>query len=144
MSKNRKYRHGNSFEGNILIQKLDEAINKNEALRIKNDMLQVEVDNEKSNNGALRAALSASSKQTDQAVMTARYLTHIFLMMDMLEKILENNYSIGWVIKNAFNNFKREIANSMLDFHYDGENVWFDPTDKDKDVIFGDEDEDNA
>ena len=123
---------------------LEDAKKKNEALRIKNDMLQVDVDNEKSNNGALRAALKDSAKQTDQAVMTARYLTHIFLLMDMLEKILENNYSMGWVIKKAFNNFKREMANSMLDFHFDGDNVWYDPTDEDKDVIFGDEDEDNA
>ena len=123
---------------------LEEAKKKNEALRIKNDMLQVDVDNEKSNNGALRAALRASARQTDQAVMTARYLTHIFLLMDMLEKILADNYSMGWVIKKAFNNFKREISNSMLNFHFDGDNVWFDPTDEDKDDIFGDEDEDNA
>lgn len=123
---------------------LEDAKRKNEALRIKNDMLQVDVDNEKSNNGALKAALRASAKQTDEAIMTARYLTHIFLLMDMLEKILENNYSMGWVINKAFNNFKREMANSMLDFHFDGDNVWYDPTDEDKDVIFGDEDEDNA
>ena len=67
---------------------LEEAKKKNEALRLRNDMLQVDVDNEKSNNGALRAALKDSAKQTDQAVMTARYLTHIFLLMDMLENIL--------------------------------------------------------
>ena len=123
---------------------LEDAKRKNEALRLRNEMLQVDVDNEKGNNGALKAALRASAKQTDQAILTARYLTHIFLLMDMLEKILENNYSMGWVINKAFNNFKREMANSMLDFHFDGDNVWYDPTDEDKDVIFGDEDEDNA
>ena len=123
---------------------LEEAKKKNEALRLRNEMLQVDVDNEKSNNGALKAALRASAKQTDEAIMTARYLTHIFLLMDMLEKILENNYSMGWVIKKAFNNFKREMANSMLDFHFDGDNVWFDPINKDNDDIIGDEDEDYA
>lgn len=123
---------------------LEDAKRKNEALRLRNEMLLIEMDNEKGNNGALRAALKDSARQTDQAVMTARYLTHIFLLMDMLEKILADNYSMGWVIKKAFNNFKREIANSMLDFNYDGENVWFDPTDEDNDEIIGDEDEDFA
>ena len=123
---------------------LEDAKRKNEALRLRNEMLQVEMDNEKGNNGALRAALRASAKQTDQAVMTARYLSHIFLMMDQLEKILADNFYLGNVITSAFNNFKREISNSMLDFNYDGENVWFDPNDKDNDDIIGDEDEDYA
>lgn len=123
---------------------LEEAKKKNEALRLRNDMLQVDVDNEKSNNGALMAALKDSAKQTDEAIMTARYLTHIFLLMDMLEKILENNFYLGSVIAEAFNNFRREIANSMLSFNYDGSNVWFDPIDKDNNDIISDEDEDYA
>ena len=123
-----------------LKRQLAEEKSKNQALRLRNDMLQCDIDYLHDDRKMMDKVLQKSSKETDEAIMTARFLTHILIFMDILEKMLDNNSTFGRVIKTALNNFKAEIANSMLTFQFDGKNVWYDPSVKDKDDEAYDED----
>ena len=81
--------------------------------------------------------INSMQKESDQNLMTAKYLTHIFLLMDSLDKILENNCTMGVVVKQAILDFKKQLSKGMLQFNFDGDNVTFNPNNETLDVWNG-------
>lgn len=133
MRNKRKNRHENPLEVDILVQKLDEEIKKNKAL-------QAEVNELKLSNSNDRFILNIVTKERDKMALAARYLTHIFLLMDCLDKILQNDYTLGCIVKDAMIDFKAKLNEGMLDIKYNGKDLWF-GGDIDDNDLFEDEDE---
>jgi len=107
-----------------LISKQQDTI---DSLRRKNDMLQVDVDYWKNEKENMNFFLDAECKEGNQNALTAKYLVHIFMLMDALERLLEGNAIMGHIIKKAFFDFKARLSEGMLMLHFDGNNVWFNP-----------------
>ena len=85
--------------------------------------------------------IDQQGKESDQYLMTAKYLTHIFLLMDSLDKILENNCTMGVVVKEAMLAFKKKLSKGMLLFNYDGDNVIYDPNNETVGGVYDEEEE---
>ena len=109
MSK-KKYKEGRKQALEQIIRRQQEAIEAKD--------LEIETKN---------IIIDSQSKKSDQYLMTAKYLTHIFLLMETLDKILENNGTMGVVVKQAMLDFMKRLSEGMLQFTCDGDNVTFNP-----------------
>ena len=102
----------NQIEYDLLQQKLDKAYNQINEFKIG-----------KSND---KFIIDTIGKERDRATLACKYLTHLFLVMDSLDRILKNDCSLGWVVSNAIYEFKKKINDGMLDIKYDGQDLWYD------------------
>jgi uncharacterized coiled-coil DUF342 family protein len=134
MNKKRVKRYKQNRQ-NALEQIIGEQQNTIDSLRRKNDMLQADIDYWKNDRENLYFFLDTESKECNQSALTAKYLVHIFMLMDALEKILERNTTLGRIIKKAFFDFRANLSEGMLMLHYDGKNVWFDPEINENEVL---------
>jgi hypothetical protein len=80
--------------------------------------------------------INAVTKESNQNALTAKYLTHIFLLMNALDRILDDNCTMGRIIKKSLHQFYTKLSDGMLLLHYDSknDNLWYDP--------FGEENDD--
>ena len=109
MKNNKKY--CNPMELDLLQQKLDKAINENNELK-----------RTKSNKEFI---LDAVMKERDRATLAAKYLTHLLLVMDSLDRILYDDPNLGYIVKEAIYDFKAKLNEGMLNIEYDGQNLWY-------------------
>ena len=109
MKNNKKY--CNPMELDLLQQKLDKAINEiNELKRTKSNK---------------EFILDAMMKERDRATLAAKYLTHLLLVMDSLDRILYDDPNLGYIVKEAIYDFKAKLNEGMLNIEYDGQNLWY-------------------
>ena len=95
-------------------------------LRIKLDMAHEQINALKESKSNNKFILDTVMKERDRAQLATKYLTHLFLVMDSLDKILYDDYPLGWVVRDAIISFKTKLDSGMLDIKYDGQNLWFD------------------
>lgn len=107
--------------------------NKNQYNQVEKDILQIKLDMAHEQINALKESKSTNKfvlntvmKERDRAQLATKYLTHLFLVMDSLDKILYDDYPLGWIVRDAIINFKTKLNSGMLDIKYDGQNLWFD------------------
>ena len=108
----------NPMEHELLAQKLEKIMEQNEELQQMKDNTQF-VNN-------------ILTQERDRAQLATKYLTHLFLVMDSLDKILYDDYPLGWIVRDAIISFKAKLNDGMLDIKYDGQNLWFDGNNNDE------------
>ena len=60
-------------------------------------------------------------KESDQYVLTCKFLTDTLLMLGQLEKLLSKNYSVfSQSLQTAIASFKVELSQAMRTIEYDG------------------------
>jgi len=60
-------------------------------------------------------------KESDQYVLTCKFLTDTLLLLGQLEKLLANNYSVfSQSLQTAIASFKVELSQAMRTIEYDG------------------------
>lgn len=60
-------------------------------------------------------------KESDQYVLTCKFLTDTLLMLGQLEKLLSKNYSVfSQSLQTAITSFKLELSQAMRIIEYDG------------------------
>lgn len=128
----KRYRKNRQSALEQIIDKQQDTI---DSLRLKIDMLQGDVDFWKNDRENLFIFLDEESKEGDQNALTAKYLVHIFMLMDALEKLLQGNTTMGRIVKKAFTDFRAKLSEGMLMLHYDGKNVWLDPEVDDNETL---------
>ncbi len=101
-------------------------------LRIKLDMANEKIETLKQSKSVNKFVLNTVMKERDRATLASKYLTHLFLVMDSLDKILYDDYPLGWVVRDAIITFKTKLNNGMLDIKYDGQNLWFEGNNNDE------------
>ena len=109
MKNNKKY--CNPMELDLLQQKLDKAIN--------------EINELKRTTSNKEFILDAVMKERDRATLAAKYLTHLLLVMDSLDRILYDDPNLGYIVKEAIYDFKAKLNEGMLNIEYDGQNLWY-------------------
>lgn len=108
----------NPMEQELLAQKLEKIMEQNEELKQMKDNTQF-VNN-------------ILTQERDRAQLATKYLTHLFLVMDNLDKILYDDYPLCWIIRDAIIIFKAKLNDGMLDIKYDGQNLWLDRNNNDE------------
>ncbi|MCR5240578.1 MAG: hypothetical protein K6E15_10525 [Prevotella sp.] len=98
----------------------------NEALRQKNDTLQFDNNFLRTSRDNMTSMFNIASKERDNAILASKYITHLLLLMDALDKILHEDATLGFVVKKAIFDFKAKLNEGLLDIKTDGENTWFD------------------
>jgi hypothetical protein len=109
MKNNKKY---NPMEQDLLQQKLDKAQREINELKRTNS-------NNKFVNGII-------AKERDRATLAIKYLTHLLLVMDSLDRILYDDQTLGYIIKDAILEFKAKLNQGMIKIKYEDQNLWFD------------------
>ena len=109
MKNNKKY--CNPMELDLLQQKLDKAIN--------------EINELKRTTSNKEFILDAVMKERDRATLAAKYLTHLLLVMDSLDRTLNDDPNLGYIVKEAIYDFKAKLNEGMLNIEYDGQNLWY-------------------
>lgn len=66
---------------------------------------------------------------------TTKYIVLVNLMLDSLEKTLEDYTPMTMVIKKAIVQYKKAMSEGMLHFKFDGDNCIYTPTDKDDEDV---------
>ena len=65
--------------------------------------------------------IDSLQKESDQYVLTCKFLTDTLLMLGQLEKILGKNYSVfSQSLQTAITSFKLELSKAMQTIRYDG------------------------
>ena len=65
--------------------------------------------------------IDTMQKESDQYVLTCKFLTDTLLMLGQLEKLLANNYSVfSQSLQTAITSFKFELSQAMRTIEYDG------------------------
>ena len=105
-------KHYNPMEQDILQQKLDKAQREIEELK-----------RTKSNKEFL---LDAVMKERDRATLAIKYITHLLLVMDTLDRVLYDDPTVGYIVKNAILEFKSKLNKGLLQIKYNNKNLWFD------------------
>ena len=73
--------------------------------------------------------IDSMQKESDQYVLTCKFLTDTLLMLGQLERILCKNYSVfSQSMQTAITSFKLELSKAMQTIQYDGRDSYtFDP-----------------
>ena len=120
MKNNKKY--CNPMELDLLQQKLDKALNEiNELKRTKSNK---------------EFLLDAVMKERDRATLAIKYITHLLLVMDTLDRVLYDDPTVGYIVKNAILEFKSKLNKGLLQIKYNNNNLWFDGNYDDDDEAF--------
>ena len=79
-------------------------------------------------------------KESDQYVLTCKFLTDTLLLLGQLEKLLANNYSVfSQSLQTAIASFKVELSQAMRTIEYDGGDSYsFNPYTNDNNLINND------
>lgn len=101
-------------------------------LQIKLDMAHDQINALKESKSNNKFILNTVMKERDRAQLATKYLTHLFLVMDSLDKILYDDYPLGWIVRDAIISFKAKLNDGMLDIKYDGQNLWLDRNNNDE------------
>ncbi len=65
--------------------------------------------------------IDTMQKESDQYVLTCKFLTDTLLMLGQLEKLLSKNYSVfSQSLQTAIASFKVELSQAMRTIEYDG------------------------
>ena len=65
--------------------------------------------------------IDTMQKESDQYVLTCKFLTDTLLMLGQLERLLANNYSVfSQSLQTAIASFKVELSQAMRTIEYDG------------------------
>lgn len=65
--------------------------------------------------------IDSMKKESDQYVLTCKFLTDTLLMLSQLEKLLGKKYSVfSQSLQTAIASFKLELSQAMLTIQYDG------------------------
>lgn len=65
--------------------------------------------------------IDSMKKESDQYVLTCKFLTDTLLMLGQLEKLLGKKYSVfSQSLQTAIASFKLELSQAMLTIQYDG------------------------
>ena len=130
----KKHKHNTQTEDTLeeLIDKQHKEIRN---LQRKNNMLQEEKDFLHNMIGNKDFIINAVTKESNQNALTAKYLTHIFLLMNALDKILDDNCTMGRIIKKSLHQFYTKLSDGMLLLRYDSknDNLWYDTFGEDND-----------
>lgn len=73
--------------------------------------------------------IDSMQKESDQYVLTCKFLTDTLLILGQLERILCKNYSVfSQSMQTAITSFKLELSKAMQTIQYDGRDSYtFDP-----------------
>ena len=79
-------------------------------------------------------------KESDQYVLTCKFLTDTLLLLGQLEKLFANNYSVfSQSLQTAIASFKVELSQAMRTIEYDGGDSYsFNPYTNDNNLINND------
>lgn len=130
----KKHKHNTQTE-DALEELIDKQHKEIRNLQRKNNMLQEEKDFLHNMIGNKDFIINAVTKESNQNALTAKYLTHIFLLMNALDKILDDNCTMGRIIKKSLHQFYTKLSDGMLLLRYDSknDNLWYDPFGEDND-----------
>ena len=130
----KKHKHNTQTE-DALEELIDKQHKEIRNLQRKNNMLQEEKDFLHNMIGNKDFIINAVTKESNQNALTAKYLTHIFLLMNALDRILDENCTMGRIIKKSLHQFYTKLSDGMLLLHYDikNDNLWYDPFGEDND-----------
>ena len=65
--------------------------------------------------------INSMQKESDQYVLTCKFLTDTLLLLGQLEKLLAKNYSVfSQSLQTAIASFKVELSQAMRTIEYDG------------------------
>jgi hypothetical protein len=69
--------------------------------------------------------IDTMQKESDQYVLTCKFLTDTLLMLGQLEKLLSKNYSVfSQSLQTAIASFKVELSQAMRTIEYDGGDIY--------------------
>ena len=105
-------KHYNPMEQDILQQKLDKA--------------QKEINELKRTNSNTKFVKDIIAKERDRVTLAIKYITHLLLVMDSLDRILYDDPTVGYIIKDAILEFKTKLNEGLLKIKYEDQNLWFD------------------
>jgi hypothetical protein len=109
--KNNKKRY-NAMEQDLLQQKLDKA--------------QREIEELKRTKSNKEFILDTVMKERDRVTLAIKYITHLLLVMDSLDRILYDDPTVGFIVKDAILEFKTKLNKGLLQIKYNNKNLWFD------------------
>lgn len=132
MKRHNKYKHSNESINRLLLRQQDMIDELNE----QNTKLRQEKEQWKSHKDSMDFVIKTLVKESNQNVMSFKYISGILIMMDYLQNILEDNDQIGGIIKAAILAFKEKLGEGIHSINYDGNTVWYD-----NEVIDFDDDE---
>ena len=132
MKRHNKYKHGNESINRLLLRQQDMIDELNE----QNTMLRQEKEQWKSHKDSMVFVIKTLVKESNQNVMSFKYISSILIMMDYLQNILEDNDQMGKIVKAAILAFKEKLGEGIHTINYDGNTVWYD-----NEVIDFDDDE---
>ena len=119
MKNNKKY---NPMEQDLLQQKLDKA--------------QREIQELKRTKSNKEFVLDTVMKERDRVTLAIKYITHLLLVMDTLDRVLYDDPTVGYIIKDAILEFKSKLNKGLLQIKYNNKNLWFDGNYDDDDEAF--------
>ena len=84
--------------------------------------------------------IDTMQKESDQYVLTCKFLTDTLLLLGQLEKLLAKNYSVfSQSLQTAIASFKVELSQAMRTIEYDGGDSYsFNPYTNDNNLINND------
>ena len=129
MKRHKKYKHSNESINRLLLRQQDMIDELNE----QNTKLRQEKEQWKSHKDSMDFVIKTLVKESNQNVMSFKYISGILIMMDYFQNILEDNDQIGGIIKAAILAFKEKLGEGIHSINYDGNTVWYDNEVKDFD-----------
>ena len=105
-------KHYNPMEQDILQQKLN--------------MAQKEIQELKRTNSNTKFVKDVLAKERDRVTLAIKYITHLLLVMDTLDRVLYDDPTMGYIIKDAILEFKTKLNEGLLNIKYEDQNLWFD------------------
>ena len=105
-------KHYNPMEQDILQQKLDKA--------------QKEIQELKRTNSNTKFVKDIIAKERDRVTLAIKYITHLLLVMDTLDKIVYDDPTLGLIVRDAILEFKTKLNEGLLNIKYEDQDLWFD------------------
>ena len=120
-----KYKENKEKALEKLLNKQQEHI---ENMELHNQLQKEDIDYWKNKAVNNEFVIDSMQKESDQAILSCKFITDILLLIGQLEKILSNDTVLSQVLLTAITTFKLKLTKAMQTIQYDGlDSFTFDP-----------------